>query len=88
MNESDLERLKRIFLNAYQRRTLALKTGECSDVDMIDWAIPEYRVRFSEICDLADDLGMEWNVVDLRMACENWFKEVGVRCSGLMSEEV
>lgn len=74
-NESELEILKRIFLNAYRRRTLALQFGQCSGVDMINWAIPEYRVRFSEIWCWADDLGMEWSVVDLRLACQDWFKE-------------
>lgn len=54
----------------FDRRTKAIADGSASFEDQLAWAHAGYRVRFSEACVKAEELGIELNVVDLRLALD------------------
>jgi hypothetical protein len=51
----------------FRQRTALLAKGE----GRIEWIDAGTRVSFSEVCEKADDLGLEMNVVELRTALED-----------------
>lgn len=57
-------------LAEFRRRTKALEEGTATMREQIDWAIPGYRLRFSEAQTKAEELGIDLNIVDLRVALE------------------
>ena len=59
-----LQELRRWRHAEFTRRTRALEAG----ADRIDWVDPGTRVSFSEVCEKARELGLEMNVVELRLA--------------------
>lgn len=58
----------------FKRRTKAIADGSAAFSDQLAWANAEYRVRFSEAQARAEELGIEMNIVDLRLALEGCIK--------------
>lgn len=56
----------------YIRRTTALEEGTATMREQLDWAVPEYRLRFSEASAKAEEMGIKMNVVDLRLALKGY----------------
>jgi hypothetical protein len=62
--QDKLRELRAWFEAEYARRTAAVERGEVN----VDWAIPEYRVSWSEVLAKAGELGIHMSPVDLRLA--------------------
>jgi hypothetical protein len=58
----------------YQRRTKAIADGTATMSEQLAWANSEYRVRFSEVQAKAEDMGIDMNIVDLRLALQDCIK--------------
>lgn len=48
----------------FSRRTAVVEAGEAP----IDWLVPEYRVTFTECLAKAEELGVDIDAIDLRLA--------------------